>query len=127
MKKQYAIGFLFIFCMLTILPPVQHIFHPFKLAGLQGAFDKGVTPQFSFSSWRTGKFQEQADYYLKNNIGFNGELVRLRNQLDYSVFGNINTVLTLGKENYIFDPNYLFAREGTDLLLIPSVLLNHKH
>ena len=87
-----------------------------KLAGLQGAFDKGVTPEFSTNQWFKGQYQQQADHYLKYNTAFNGELVRLRNQLDYSVFGNINTVLTLGKEKYIFDPNYIAAINGTDLL-----------
>lgn len=116
MKKQHALWFLCIFSLLAILPLFQQAFHPFKLAGLQGAFDKGTPPKFTTASWINGNFQAQADYYLKNNIGFNGELVRLRNQTDYSVFGNINTNLTLGKENYIFDPNYIYAREGTDFL-----------
>jgi hypothetical protein len=126
MKKQHALWFLCIFGLLAILPLFQQAFHPFKLAGLQGAFDKGTPPKLNSASWFKGNFQIQADYYLKNNIGFNGELVRLRNQVDYSAFGNINTNLTLGKENYIFDPNYIFAREGTDYL-IDSVRIEKAH
>lgn len=116
MKKQMASGFLLVFGILTLLPLIQHAFHPFKLAGLQGAFDKGTLPDLNITAWLDGTYQQKSDYYLKNNTGFNGEMVRLRNQLDYSCFGNINTILTLGKENYIFDPNYITARTGEDRL-----------
>lgn len=124
MKKQMATSFLILFGILSFLPLIQHAFHPFKLAGLQGAFDKGTPPVFNASSWTTGDFQQKTDYYLKNNTGFNGEMVRLRNQLDYSCFGNINTILTLGREKYIFDPNYIAARTGADKL--PDSLLKAK-
>lgn len=124
MKKQMASGFLILFGILSLLPLIQHAFHPIKLAGLQGAFDKGTPPVLKVSSWLEGDYQQKADYYLKNNTGFNGEMVRLRNQLDYSCFGNINTILTLGKENYIFDPNYITARTGADKL--PDYILSSK-
>ncbi|MBL0339974.1 MAG: hypothetical protein IPP71_03090 [Bacteroidetes bacterium] len=116
MKKQVAAWFLCAFGLMAFLPLFQHSFHPFKLAGLQGAFDKGTPPVMHLTNWFNGNFQQHADMYLKNNTGFNGELVRLRNQADYSLFGNINTNLTLGRENYIYDPNYIKAREGSDLL-----------
>lgn len=116
MKKRYTHLFLFLFAVLASLPLFQQVFHPFKLAGLQGVYDAGTKPEFTFDSWFKGTYQKQSDFYLKNNTAFNGELVRLRNQVDYSGFGNINTILTLGKDNYIFDPNYIYAREGSDLL-----------
>ncbi len=116
MKKLFVTWYLTIFALITVLPLFQLVFHPFKLAGLQGAFEKGTPPMFTTKTWFGGKYQQLTDFFLKNNAGFNGELVRLRNQVDYSAFGIINTNLTLGKENYIFDPNYISAREGKDLL-----------
>lgn len=116
MNEKGARIFLIGFSLLALLILFQQLFHPIKLAGLQGAFDAGEPPQFSATHWFDGKYQQQTDHYLKYNTAFNGELVRLRNQVDYSVFGNINTILTLGKEKYIFDPNYIFAITGTDLL-----------
>jgi len=115
MNQQGARAFLIGFTLLALLTLFQQIFHPIKLAGLQGAFDKGEAPEFSTAEWFKGQYQVKADHYLKYNTAFNGELVRLRNQVDYSVFGNINTILTLGKENYIFDPNYIYALNGTDI------------
>jgi hypothetical protein len=110
--RFYLIGF----TLLVFLPLFQQSFHPFKLAGLQGAFDPGKVPPLKPFRWFSGKFQQSADHYLKYNTAFNGELVRLRNQVDYSLFGNINTNLVLGKENYLFDPNYVDAIEGTNLI-----------
>ncbi len=116
MNNQGARAFLIGMAILMLLTLVQQLFHPFKLAGLQGAFDGGVKPRFSAEEWFKGTYQQQTDHYLKYNTAFNGDLVRLRNQVDYSVFGNINTILTLGKQNYIFDPNYIAAINGADLL-----------
>lgn len=110
--RFYLIGF----ALLVFLPLFQQTFHPFKLAGLQGAFDPGKVSPLKPLTWFSGKFQQTADHYLKYNTAFNGELVRMRNQADYSLFGNINTNLVLGKEHYLFDPNYVHAIEGTNLI-----------
>ncbi len=108
--------FLLFFALLAIFPILQDLFHPFKLVGLDGAFTTQEKPVFTLENFRNGKYQETADIYLKDNAPFRADLVRLRNQIDYFAFGNINTILTLGKENYIFDPNYILAREGKDYL-----------
>ena len=108
--------FLLFFALLGIFPLVQNLFKPFKLVGLDGAFITQEQPLFSIDNFWSGKFQQTTDIYVNDNAPFRGDLVRLRNQLDYFAFGNINTILTLGKENYIFDPNYIWALEGKDLL-----------
>lgn|GEM_PF-1641095 len=116
MKKKPALLFLLLFALLAFIQLFQQAFHPIRLAGLHGVYDAGTWPELTADNWFGGKFQPQAEYWLKYHTAFNAELVQLRNQIDYSVFGNINTILTLGKDNYIFDPNYIYAREGTDLL-----------
>ncbi len=116
MNKRLPVVFLFLFAILALLPVVQQFFKPFKLAGLQGAFVSGTMPSFSFQKWTEGRFQTAVDYYLKHNMAFNGELVRLRNQIDYELFGNINTNLVLGAGNFIFDPSYAMALAGDDLI-----------
>jgi len=116
MKNPVAIFFLSLFSAVILLVWTQQLFNPIKLAGLQGAYDPGKWPEWSARSWFSGNYQMRADHYLKYNTAFNGELIRLRNQFDYSVFGNINTMLLLGKENYLFDPSYVEAMEGKDLV-----------
>ncbi len=108
--------FLILGCLVAFMPIIQMIFKPFKLIGLDGAFTIQEKPKFSWETFLNGSYQQQTDDYLKDNTAFRGDLVRLRNQINYALFGDINTILTLGKENYLFDPNYIFAREGTDLL-----------
>ena len=104
-RNGIAVLFIVLFAIAGILPLIQQGFRPIKLAGLQGAFDGGEMPIFSLTDYIKGDFQKKTDFYLQYNTAFNGNLVRLRNQIDYDLFGNINTILTLGKENYIFDPN----------------------
>jgi hypothetical protein len=116
MKSLLVTIFSALFVLGTALVLVQQHFRPFRLAGLQGAFEAGEMPELTASSYTKGSFQTQADHFLKYQMAFNGELVRLRNQLEYSLFGNINTILMLGKENYLFDPAYRDALEGNDLM-----------
>lgn len=116
MNKQGVRAIMIFFALLAFFQLFQQLFHPIKLAGLQGAFDKGEKPVLTSSAWFEGKYQQRTDHYLKYNTAFNGDLVRIRNQVDYSLFGKINTILTLGKENFIFDPNYILARTGKDLI-----------
>lgn len=116
MKNTIPKIFLSLFSLAVVLIWVQQLFHPIKLAALQGAYDPGEWPPLTYNSWVSGNYQSRVDHYLKYHTAFNGELVRLRNQVDYSLFGNINTMLVLGKDQYIFDPSYAAAIEGKDLV-----------
>jgi hypothetical protein len=116
MNRRISIFFLLLFVIAALLPLIQQFFRPFKLAGLQGAFVTGTMPEFSWKAWFDGNYQQRVDYYLTYNTAFNGELVRLRNQIDYTLFNRINTNLTLGKDNFLFDPQYVKALTGEDLI-----------
>jgi len=117
-QKQSKIikGFNYLFLLLVFLPMFQFIFGPFKLSQLHGAYVLKVMPKLTTSSWYNQNFQDCTVYYLKHQSPFRGELIKLRNQLDYTFYKKINTILTLGKDNYIFDPFYIKARTGEDLL-----------
>lgn len=119
MKKNKDFGlkvFLYLILFLVFLPLIQFFFEPLVIKGLQGAFTVTEKPKFNFKLWNQGLFQEQSSLYLTENTPFRPDFVRLKNQLNYWLFDEINTILTLGKENYIFDPNYIEARNGTDCL-----------
>jgi hypothetical protein len=119
MKKNIDFGlkiFLYLILLLLFLPLIQLIFEPIVIKGLQGAFTTTVKPKFSYDLWQKGTFQKQTSLYFNENTPFRPDFVRLKNQLNYWLFNEINTILTLGKENYIFDPNYIEARKGTDRL-----------
>jgi len=108
--------YLFFFALVAIFPVLQQCFHFFKVPELSGVFVMSHKPEYSFDALVDGSFQSNADVYIKENTDFRSDFVRLHNQLEYTLFGNINTILMLGKNNYLFDPNYLYAIEGKDAL-----------
>lgn len=115
MNKRLKIA-IFLFCFIWLLTAVQFIFSPFKLVGLNGAFNDPEPPELTFENWKTGKFQKQTELYAKYNTPFRADFVRVKNQVGYSLFGEFNTNLTLGKDHYLFDHNYINAFLGKDLL-----------
>lgn len=115
-KTKRTNFFLYFFFLLLFLPLIQVTVSPFKLVGLKGAIKLTTIPQFTIASFFNTTYQDSAANYLKHNFPFKGDLVRFHNQIDYSLFKKINTVFTLGKQNYIFDYAYVNSITGKDLL-----------
>lgn len=116
--------FLYLFLLLVFLPMFQFSFSPFKLGGLQGAYLLSTMPKLTTTSFLNQNFQDSTAIYLKHQTPFRAELIKVRNQIDYSLHKKINTILTLGKDNYIFDPSYIKAIRGEDYL--DDEVLNNK-
>lgn len=117
LKNQKSLKIFLTFILFSSFTPlIQLIFEPLKLKGLDGAFIEAEEPVLNYSNWTTSEYQNQVASYLKQNTPFRADFVRLRNQLNYWFFDEINTIFTLGKENYIFDPNYIKARTGEDYI-----------
>jgi len=108
--------FLWVFVFVCCLPLLQFVFTPLKLKGLEGAFVKIEQSELTIQNWNNSSFQNSTTAYLKQETPFRADFVRIKNQLGYWFFDEINTILTLGKENYIFDPNYIKAFDGSDFL-----------
>ncbi len=118
-KKSKSLRIFLIFIgLLTFLPLIQDVTHLLIIKGLDGAIVIPEEPTFNLKNWNNSKFQEKTSLYLKHNSSFRPDFVRINNQLDYWFFNEINTLLTLGKENYLFDPNYIAARKGEDYLTL---------
>ena len=83
-KIKYIV-FIFILAML-ILPAIQGFFHIFPEKPLNGEFEAKDLPVLKTSGWVSGTFQSAFDPWLEENIGFHNVLVRLNNQVDYSIF-----------------------------------------
>jgi acetyltransferase AlgX (SGNH hydrolase-like protein) len=125
-KKQTKIikVFLYLFLVIVFLPMLQFSFSPFKLGGLQGAYLLSTMPKLTTSSFLNQNYQDCTAIYLKHQTPFRAELIKVRNQIDYTIHKKINTILTLGKDNYIFDPTYIKAIKGEDYL--DDEVLNNK-
>lgn len=97
------------------IPTLQTIFPFLDEKPLNGAVVLNEKPEASLSSWFDGSYQEQTEAYLKDHFGFRPYFVRLHNQINYSLFGEIAAKSVVrGKDGYLFEENYLKAYYGMD-------------
>ncbi len=103
--------------LLLFLPMLQDKLNIFDLKPLQGAVETVEKPNFHYSEWKMGNYQKQYEDYLNHNFGFRSTLIRLNNQQAYTFYkeAKANGVI-IGKENYLFEKNYLKAYLGTDYI-----------
>jgi hypothetical protein len=84
---------------------------------LTGIVISNEKPVFSSSSWFDGSYQAARDDYSSDHWAFKEMTVRLNNQLYYEAFNQIRVNgFVMGKENYVFSENYIFAAYGDDLI-----------
>ncbi len=100
--------------MLT-LPFFQYRFKLFSEEPLKGSFSEVSKPVSSYQSWFDGALQRQQDKYLKSEMGFKSSLIRINNQLEYSLFHLSNAdKVVVGKNGILFESNYIRAYYGED-------------
>ncbi len=111
LKHIFFVGLM----LMLILPFVQFQFDVPKVRALKGAYSTPKKPVWSFAAYLEGSFQDSMNTYLENTIGYRPELVRLHNQLQYSLFDTINAQGVIqGKDGYLFEMNYIKALYGLD-------------
>jgi hypothetical protein len=103
--------------VIMALPAIQKERPLVKVKRLHGDYVLASKPGFEWKSWFTGKFQEAFDSYLEDHIGFRPLLVRLTNQIDYSLFNLARAEgVVIGKEGYLYEYDYIRAYAGGDFL-----------
>jgi hypothetical protein len=108
MKKAWPNIALLMIILVVSLPLVQMKFQFFKEKPLDGAFVPAEMVKFVHMNWSTGLFQEQTEKYLKDHTGFRASLVRLQNQIDYSLFRQANAEgAIVGKNGQLFEYDYI--------------------
>lgn len=92
---------LFIFSLaILMLPIAEQQFKFFEFSGLKGAYFQKNKPEFSDSSWFSAVYQKKYEEYIVDTIGFRNILIRIYNQLDYSLFNKLNAYdIVVGKNN----------------------------
>lgn len=103
--------------ILISLPGLQYFSSLVKVKPLKGWFAQPSNPTLSLDNWFNGSFQENKETYLKDKFGFRPHFVQINNQIDYSLFNKLhaNSVI-VGKEEYLFEHNYIKAYYGTDFV-----------
>ena len=112
---------LFVFTIL-LLPFVQQCF-PFITSGpLEGSFTNAKDVEFSWEKWLDGTYQKGKTDFCNDHIGFRPDLLRLNNQIDFSLFGDCHAVWTvLGTHHYLYQDPYINAYYGRDFAGYPSI------
>nr|MDA3821335.1 hypothetical protein [Bacteroidales bacterium] len=84
---------------------------------LRGSFKLADVPNFSLKQWFDGEFQEALEPAMNDRFGFRNIFVRANNQVGYSIYRKaLASGVTIGKENYLYDRNYIKAVNGEDFL-----------
>lgn len=88
-----------------------------SLKPLSGYFEKAEKSSFSWQKWFDGEYQIEQEKYLNENFGFRSFFVRVNHQWRFSLFNEVKTKwVTVGKENYLYEYNYIKAWYGTDFI-----------
>ena len=105
----------FLILILLAFTAIQENIHLFKPLPLKGYYTTWHQPGFSFSGWFHGVYQDSCTAYFRENNGFRSDLVRLYNQVDYSLFSVPHAAkIILGKKGYLFSEEYINAYTGSN-------------
>lgn len=99
-------------------PLIEGITNIVKLKPLEGAVVKSYSsPRFSAENWLNNVYQPEREYLANDSFGFRSECVRIRNQVDFSLFGIAHTQnFAMGKKGYLYETHYIDGYYGTDFL-----------
>jgi len=101
-------GLFLLLCLLLFMPLAQQKLHFVSGGKLDGAVRNSPPAKFSLSTWFDGSYQEAQTKYLNDSMGFRPALVRLNNQLDFSLFNKIHAQgVVAGPGNYLYEKGYI--------------------
>lgn len=110
-------GILFLFLLIMLIPLFQLVLPFTKETPLDGVDLPSPLPEFTTNTWLNEEYQKNYSLAFEQNIGFHPILVRLRNQINYSVFGFSDLAdVVVGKEGYLFLKPYTNAVTGADFV-----------
>lgn len=108
-----------------VLPELQRRFNLFNLSPLQGAFTLSSRPEFSSQAFLAGTYQQQAEGYLEDRVGFRPLLIRIRNQIDFMLHKKANGEgIIIAKDGVIIEEDYI--REHLGKLFIGEKTIDQK-
>lgn len=97
--------------LLMALPYIQRVNRPFKESLLAGAEIAPARPILSWANWFNASFAPASEKYMTYKIGFRGHGIKLRNQVNTTLFrratGTFGTPVTLGRDGWIYETEYV--------------------
>lgn len=84
---------------------------------LSGGIEKKALVAFTGTNWFEARYQQYKEAWLNDEFGFRNSFVRLNNQLDFYLFDKVHARSVIrGKENYLYEYNYIRAFYGLDFV-----------
>jgi hypothetical protein len=113
-KKRLNTVLFTLITALLLLPFFQGQTSWFSLRPLHGHIPAVNNPSWSWKKWVNEDFQREVQSFTTASVGFRPLLIRINNQLDFSLFKipHANEVV-IGKENYLYENNYIKDYTGT--------------
>lgn len=113
--KPFLLALLFVVLFLPMLQNGLHLLE--KTYPLKGDVQLAGDVDFDKQTWFNAEYQEQKEKHLNDNFGLRSLFVRLNNQLDFLFFNKANAKdVIIGKENYLYELNYIKAYTGEDFV-----------
>lgn len=116
--EQHIKSWLFrIIIIILFIPLVQQKTDWMHVHALFGISENAPYPFFSKETWLSEEYQKQKDNYLNQNFGFRNWLVRLNNQITYSIYGQVHcSNVVVGKNNQLYQDFYIDGYDGKDFI-----------
>lgn len=103
--------------MVMLLPYAQVKLLKISMTPLTGVKDSLTKPEFTIGKFLDGSYQDSLIKYTSERAGFRPWLIRLKNQVDYSLFNyTISGGVVIGKEGCLFLNSYVNNYCGIDFL-----------
>ncbi len=117
--KNALFGLVLALLLLPWLEQNEHLFNPKALGGVPPTSEN---VKLSAVNWRSAKFQEGQEAYIKDHFGLRPFMVRFYNELFDRLFDEYQAKgVVMGKNGYLFEENYLLAASGRDFLGLDSI------
>ncbi|MCB2219293.1 MAG: hypothetical protein KQI35_02775 [Bacteroidetes bacterium] len=114
---------IYIFFLLVLSVPAVQYFAPFTtLKPLDGAYTLEEQPELTWKTWYSGEFQEKYVIHLEDHVGFREWIIRLYNQLNYSLFNLAESPgCVVGKNGQLFLRSYIEEYMGMEFMGQPYI------
>ena len=115
MKNKIKAGILGVLLLVLLLPMLNQVSGIVKSGPLNGDVQLATDTAFTWQGWWDGSYQKQKEAYLNDQTGFRPDLVRLNNQIDYSIFRKLHArEVVIGKDQYLYEQGYISAYYGRE-------------
>lgn len=94
---------------------IQNHFAIINAEPLYGGIIKPVKPTFTLDNWFSGMYQDSVMKFNESNLDIHPFLIRLHNQVGYSLYNEVNLVdAEVGKNEVLFESKYIISYMGID-------------